>query len=84
MPAAGPQPAPVLCAAGAVAARRLRPDQRPSDHQALLADLGQVLSLDGRRLVTRAANHPSVLTITDKVPNWAFPWLEVPASAFTF
>ena len=76
MPAAGPQPAPVLCAAGAVAARGLRPDQRPADHQALLADMGQVLSLDGRRLVTRAANHPSVFTITEK--------LKVPADAFTF
>ena len=84
MPAAGPQPAPVLCAAGALAARGLRPDQRPADHQALLADLGQVLSLDGRRLVTRAANHPSVFTITEKAPTRAFSWLEAPASAFTF
>ena len=82
MPAAGPQPAPVLCAAGAVAARRLRPDQRPADHQALLADVGQVLSLDGRRLVTRAANHPSVFT--EKAPTRAFSWLKAPTSAFTF
>ena len=84
MPAAGPQPAPVLCAAGAVAARGLGPDQRPADHQALLADMGQVLRLDGRRLVTRAANHPSVFTITEKAPTRAFSWLEAPASAFTF
>ena len=32
----------------------------------------------------RAANDPSVLTITEKAPTKAFSWLKVPTSAFTF
>ena len=46
----GPEHSPVLCAAGALAARLLGPDQHHADHQALVADLGPVLSLDGRWL----------------------------------
>ena len=33
---------------------------------------------------TRAANDPSVFTITEKAPTRAFSWLKVPTSAFTF
>ena len=33
---------------------------------------------------TRAANDPSVFTITEKSPNMAFSWMKVPTSAFTF
>ena len=32
----------------------------------------------------RAANDPSVFTITEKAPARAFSWLKVPTSAFTF
>ena len=43
----GPEHTAILGAAGALAARLLGPNQHPPDHQALLADLDQVLSLDG-------------------------------------
>ena len=33
---------------------------------------------------TRAANDPSVFTITEKAPTRAFSWLKAPTSAFTF
>ena len=33
---------------------------------------------------TRAANHPSVFTITEKTPTRAFFWLKAPTSTFTF
>ena len=33
--------------------------------------------------MTRAANYPSVFTITEKAPNRAFSWLKAPGSAFT-
>ena len=36
------------------------------------------------RLQVRAANDPSVFTITEKVPTGAFSWLKAPTSAFTF
>ena len=32
----------------------------------------------------RAANDPSVVTITEKAPTRAFSWLEAPTSTFTF
>ena len=35
-------------------------------------------------IVTRAANDPSVLTITEKAPTRTFSWLKVPNSASTF
>ena len=36
-----------------------------------------------RPLVTRAANDPSVVTITEKAPTRAFSWLKASISAFT-
>ena len=33
---------------------------------------------------TRAANDPSVFTITEKAPTRAFSWFKAPTSAFTF
>ena len=36
------------------------------------------------RVCTRAANYPSVFTITEKAPTRAFSGLKEPTSAFTF
>ena len=34
-------------------------------------------------IVSRAANNPSVFTITEKAPTWAFSWLKGTTIAFT-
>ena len=48
------------------------PQQRP-----------QTSSEEGRKM-NRAANDQLILTVTEKAPTWAFSWLKVPTSAFTF
>ena len=37
-----------------------------------------------RSVIGRAANEPSIFTITDKIPIRAFSWWKTPSSAFMF
>ena len=43
-----------------------------------------IFNLNILREIIRAANDPSVFTITKKAPTRAFSWLKAPTSAFTF
>ena len=56
----------------------------PNSTPLSLRPLSALLWSDWCKYKRRAANDPSVFTITGKAPASAFSWLKVPTSAFTF